>query len=137
MADQKVDWNSIGGRGGRSDADGDAAELEELQAKLTKQMGFNNQLTKHVNDLELRSANHSTELREKEATLRRALEAMDIARTEKNELRSRLQSLEQSNALMSNEVRAERHDGIYVCSLRAYHTTTALPNEFCPIPSRE
>ena len=104
--DQKVgsvtDWMSEYDTNG--DGRLDVSELQDLQSRLSKQMTDNIQLTKHLNALETRSANHSTEVKEKEATLRKALEAMDYARTVQNELRSKLALAEQNATIMSAEV---------------------------------
>ena len=105
--DQKIgsasDWMSTYDRNG--DGMLDVSELQDLQTRLSKQMTDNIQLTKHLNSLEQRSANHSTELKEKEATLRKALEAMDYSRTIQNELRSKMALSESNAAILSAEVR--------------------------------
>jgi len=104
--DQKVgsanDWVTMYDRNG--DGMLDVSELQDLQTRLSKQMTDNIQLTKHLNTLETRSANHTTELKEKEVTLRKALEAMDYARTIQNELRSKLALSEQNHTMLSAEV---------------------------------
>ena len=104
--DQKVgsvnDWMMTYDRNG--DGQLDVSELQDLQTRLSKQMTDNIQLTKHLNTLEMRSANHSTELKEKAATLRKALEAMDYSRTVQNELRSKLALTEQNSSMMGAEV---------------------------------
>ena len=110
--DQKVgsvtDWMSEYDTNG--DGRLDVSELQDLQSRLSKQMTDNIQLTKHLNALETRSANHSTEVKEKEATLRKALEAMDYARTVQNELRSKLALAEQNATIMSAEVNVTATD---------------------------
>jgi hypothetical protein len=104
--DQKVgsanDWVTMYDRNG--DGMLDVSELQDLQTRLSKQMTDNIQLTKHLNTLETRCANHTTELKEKEVTLRKALEAMDYARTIQNELRSKLALSEQNHTMLSAEV---------------------------------
>ena len=104
--DQKVgsanDWVTMYDRNG--DGMLDVSELQDLQTRLSKQMTDNIQLTKHLNTLETRSANHTTELKEKEVTLRKALEAMDYSRTIQNELRSKLALSEQNHTMLSAEV---------------------------------
>ena len=104
--DQKVgsvnDWIAQYDRDG--DGELDVSELQELQTRLSKQMTDNIQLTKHLNALETRSANHAAEVKEKEATLRKALEAMDYSRTVQNELRSKLSLFEQNATIMGADV---------------------------------
>ena len=104
--DQKVgsasDWMMMYDLNG--DGNLNINELQEVQSRLSKQMEDNIQLTKHFNTLEMRSANHSTELKEKEATLRKALEAMDYSRTIQSVLRSKLALAEQNTSMVSAEV---------------------------------
>lgn len=80
------------------------SEVMVLQAKLTKQMAYCTQLSKHAHELEKRASMHSTELKEKETTLRSALETLDALRTEKNQLRVKLRNSENSMAMISTEV---------------------------------
>ena len=84
---------------------GGAAEVNELQSKLTRQMAYCTQLSKHAHDLEQRASLHSTEIREKTNTLRSALETLDALRAEKQELRARLHKAENAVAMVSTEVR--------------------------------
>ena len=81
-----------------------AAEVDSLQTKLTRQMAYCTQLSKHAHDLEQRAALHATELREKTKTLRSALESLDALRTEKKELVARLHKAESTVAMISTEV---------------------------------
>ena len=84
---------------------GGAAEIDELQGKLTRQMSYCTQLSKHAHDLEQRASLHATEIREKTSTLRSALETLDTLRAEKQELRARLHKAENAVAMVSTEVR--------------------------------
>ena len=99
---------------------GGAAEVNELQSKLTRQMAYCTQLSKHAHDLEQRASLHSTEIREKTNTLRSALETLDALRAEKQELRARLHKAENAVAMVSTEVR------LFFC-LRARPGGRSLP----------
>ena len=83
---------------------GSVSEVMELQSKLTKQMAYCTQLSKHAHELEKRASMHSTELKEKENTLRSALETLDALRTEKKHLREKVRNAENNLAMISTEV---------------------------------
>ena len=86
------------------DDNGSISEVMELQSKLTKQMAYCTQLSKHAHELEKRASMHSTELKEKENTLRSALETLDALRTEKKHLREKVRNAENNLAMISTEV---------------------------------